>query len=137
MVQDGGIHQRERYETKRSGTTATEREAEIRLEGTAEESQTAAGGSLEGGDVMLLITARSAGLKVELVCSLCSEPLTLQSAWLAFPPNPLKVPGLWVHRPCINGRVHELFGVAAVTLLSGPETFRRLAEDFEERREAM
>ena len=84
---------------------------------------------------MLQVTSKVAGTRVRLVCAICRQPLPLEAVWLGFASDQEEAEGKFLHRACLQGNVVTLFGASAVTLLAGLEAFKRLAEDFETRRQ--
>jgi hypothetical protein len=76
---------------------------------------------------MICVTSREGATYVVLCCAVCQKPLTLDTAWLSFPPGADGVEGKWLHRRCGDGQLAQLWGSPHVTLMRGEAALQAMA----------
>ena len=80
---------------------------------------------------MLRVYHRSESFHIILPCYICGEKLLLAETWLAFPSQGETVEAVFVHRPCLDGRLRQLFQQDRVTLMRGSTALVRMAESLQ------
>jgi hypothetical protein len=86
---------------------------------------------LREGARMVLVRSHEGGTDISLCCVLCRQPLTLSTAWLAFPANAAGEAGQWVHRSCADGKIRELVGGHHATLMRGDAALQAMAANLQ------
>jgi hypothetical protein len=76
---------------------------------------------------MIVVTSRSSGTRVELVCCLCRRRLGLTQAWMAFPADAEEQESKWVHEACVRGGVRRLFDQSRAVLMRADMALAHLA----------
>ena len=78
------------------------------------------------GSIMVKVTNHPSTFELRWCCKICRERCSMDTLWLAFPRGSV-VEGQWVHRGCVDGRVHDFFG-RRVVLMRGVDALRQLAQ---------
>jgi hypothetical protein len=76
---------------------------------------------------MIVVTSRTSGTRIELVCCICRERLALASSWLAFPADAEGQEGKFVHGACARGSVQALLGTKKATFMRADMALSHLA----------
>jgi hypothetical protein len=79
------------------------------------------------GSIMVQVLNRGDTFAVRLACTICGERCRLNELWLGFPPGEI-VRGEWLHKSCVDGKIHTVFGGKRVVLMRGLDALQRLAE---------
>lgn len=76
---------------------------------------------------MIVVTSRSSGTRVELVCCLCRRRLGLTQAWMCFPVDCEQQESKWVHEVCVKGELRRLFDQSRAVLMRADAALSHLA----------